>query len=106
MISPAAAAGSGAAGFLLSSMPGLCGSRLNGLRSRADSECRVEGERERRSNLDGRRVSDSVWSNRDRLARRSLSPISLKNLAEIKDMDHSGVGGCKEWKHLVYKNAK
>lgn len=59
--SPAAAVGScGLADFAEASTPGLRGSLLSGLRCRADSDCRVVGDRERRSNRDCRRGSGSV----------------------------------------------
>lgn len=54
---PAAAAGSV---FFAGSALGLRGSRLRGLRARVDSDCRDEGDRERRSKRDGRRTSGSV----------------------------------------------
>lgn len=57
--SPAAAAGSSEA-ERLSLEAGLLGSLFNGLLLRLDSVCRDEGERERRSNLDGLRDSGSV----------------------------------------------
>lgn len=72
---PAAAAGSTEPDFLESSAPGLKGSRLRGLRVRVDSGCREEGDRERRSNREARRGSGSVWSKRERLARRSSSAM-------------------------------
>lgn len=73
--SPAAAAGSeGVAGLLASSEPGL-DRRFIGLRSRTGSEAREDGERERLSNRDWRFGSGSVWSNRERLVRLSLSDI-------------------------------
>lgn len=62
---PAAAAGSADADFLEVS---------SGLRVRTVSGCRDEGERERRSNRE-RRGSGSVWSKRERLGRRSSSPM-------------------------------
>lgn len=53
---PAAAAGSG---LLEDSLVGLRGSRLNGLRVRTESDCRADGDRERRSKRE-RRGSGSV----------------------------------------------
>lgn len=68
---PAAATGSA---LLLA--PGLRGSRLSGLRVRVASDCREEGDRERRSNRDWRRGSGVVWSKRERLGRRSSSAMA------------------------------
>lgn len=42
---------------------------------RVDSDCLAEGDRERRSNRE-RRGSGSVWSKRERFARRSSSAIA------------------------------
>lgn len=72
---PAAAAGSADPDFLAESVAGLPGSRLNGLRVRV-SDRRDGGDRERRSNRDGRRGSGSVWSKRERLGRRSSSAMA------------------------------
>lgn len=58
-IIPAAVAGSEAGVFGVPAL-GLRASRLRGLRVRVASDCREEGERERRSNREGRRGSDSV----------------------------------------------
>jgi hypothetical protein len=55
--------------FLFSPAAGLCPSLsfVSGLRLLRDSECLVEGDRERRSKREGLRGSGSVWSKRDRL---------------------------------------
>lgn len=72
---PAAAAGSTADGFAGVSAPGLrLSGRLNGLRVRADSDCLLDGDRERRSKRE-RRGSGSVWSKRDRFTRCSSSAM-------------------------------
>ncbi len=63
---PAAAAGSLEVDFL-SSEPGLKDDFSGlGLRLRLVSECRLEGDRERRSKREDRLTSGSVWSNLDR----------------------------------------
>lgn len=73
---PAAATGSA-----LLPAPGLRGSRLSGLRVRVVSDCRDEGDRERRSNRDCRRGSGVVWSKRERFGRRSSSAmVAIVNL--------------------------
>ena len=58
-----------------------------GLLLRRVSGCRLVGERERRSNLEARFGSGSVWSNRDRLdVRRSSSAMVMdKGLMEIRN---------------------
>ena len=69
---PAAAAGSEG---LFTASAGLLDAI--GLLLRCESLCLVEGERERRSNLEARFGSGSVWSKRDRFVeRRSSSAIS------------------------------
>lgn len=57
---PAAAAGSAPPDFFAGSALGLRGSRLRGLRVRVASDCRDEGDRERRSKREARRGSGSV----------------------------------------------
>ena len=58
-----------------------------GLLLRRVSGCRLVGERERRSNLEARFGSGSVWSNRDRFeVRRSSSAMIMdRNLIEIRN---------------------
>lgn len=69
---------------------------------RADSDCRDEGDRERRSKRDGRRGSGSVWSKRERLARRLSSAMMEKESdqkAIVHNMDRGkgdGVENCRE----------
>ena len=67
---PAAAAGSAAKAFGPdpSAAPGLNAfPGVSGLLLRRTSDSLLEGERERRSNLEDRLGSGSVWSKRDRL---------------------------------------
>lgn len=65
----AAAAAAAAAGstFDLSAEAGLLAVALSGLRLRLTSDSLVDGERERRSNLEARLGSGSVLSKRERL---------------------------------------
>lgn len=55
-----------------------------GLLLRRVSGCRLVGERERRSNLEARFGSGSVWSNRDRLEVRRSSSAMVKDKSLIE----------------------
>lgn len=85
--SPAAAAGSCGLADLGASAPGLRASRPNGLRCLVASDWREAGDRERRSNLDWRRWSGSVWSKRDRFARRSSSAMLKSGSGRKRDSE-------------------
>ena len=98
---PAAAAGSPPGAFLFSSDLGLKADSLaTGLRLRLDSECRLDGERDRRSKREDRLTSGSVWSKRERLVVRRSSSV----MVNVENVRRQNVIFTRCWK--VARNNK
>lgn len=82
---PAAAAGS--LGDFTEGEPEPAFSCLSGLRLRCLSWVLEAGERERRSNREGRFASGSFWSKRERLADLGWSSAMIRSLTRIYEVE-------------------